>query len=220
MVSENYDAPVEAPEPVVKEIRLYGHLGRRFGRLHHFDVQTPAEAIRALRANFPEFTSEVMSFKGDGYRVTCGKNRTGIAADKLANPIGEDSIKILPFISGAGNGFGQILVGAALIGIGIATGGAGMTLAAAWAVPGMSTIVGAVAFNIGMSLVLGGVAQMLAPSPETRDVPDRPDNKASFSFNGPVNTVVQGNAVPVLYGQLWVGSQVISAGLSSEEYAA
>ena len=29
-------------------VKLYGHLGKRFGKLHRFDISTPAEAIRAL----------------------------------------------------------------------------------------------------------------------------------------------------------------------------
>jgi predicted phage tail protein len=201
----------------MKEIRLYGHLARRFGRVHRFDVRTPAEAVRALRANFPDFAAAVMGFAGKGYRVVCGVERAGLSADALAHPTGEAIIKIVPVISGAGRGLGQIIVGAALIGFGVMTGGAGLSLSAAWAAGGMQ-VAGMLAANIGLSMVLGGVAQMLSPSPKTNGTPDRPENKPSFVFDGPVNTIAQGNAVPVLYGQLWVGSQVVSAGLSVEEY--
>lgn len=204
----------------MKEVRLYGHLARRFGRHHRFDVRTPAEAIRALRANFPSFAREVVSFPGAGYRVVCGYEREGMNLESMTHPTGEAVIKIVPMTSGAGRGLGQIIVGAALIGFGIMTGGAGLSFQAAWAAGGMQ-FAGMLAANIGLSLVLGGVAQMLAPAPKTGgETPDRPENKPSFAFDGPVNTVAQGNAVPVLYGQLWVGSHVVSAGLAAEEYSA
>ena len=32
----------------MREIRLYGHLGSRFGRVFQLDVTSPAEAVHAL----------------------------------------------------------------------------------------------------------------------------------------------------------------------------
>ena len=69
-----------------------------------------------------------------------------------------------------------------------------------------------IAAGIGWSLVLGGVAQLLFKPPELQNS-DRTENQPSFAFNGAVNTVAQGNPVPVGYGRLIVGSQVISLGL-------
>ena len=50
-------------------------------------------------------------------------------------------------------------------------------------------------------------------------VGDGPDNGASYNFNGPVNTTAQGNPVPLLYGEMFVGSATISAGIYSEDQA-
>ena len=61
---------------------------------------------------------------------------------------------------------------------------------------------------------------MLAPQPKTPGAPERPENRPSYAFDGPVNTAAQGNPVPVCYGRLIVGSQVVSAGMMAEEYAA
>ena len=52
--------PLHWPEPhecaaVLREVRLYGALGREFGRVLHLAVATPAEAVRALRAVLPGF---------------------------------------------------------------------------------------------------------------------------------------------------------------------
>ena len=201
----------------MKTILLYGHLGRRFGRVHRYDVRSPAEAVRALCATIEGFRAYLVEYSRPGYRVLVG-GREGRDLDTLALPA-DGTIRIVPVTAGAERGLGAVILGAALIGFGVVTGGAGLALSAAWAAGGM-TFAGYLAANIGLSLVLGGVAQMLAPQPKTPGAPDRPENKPSYAFDGPVNTVAQGNAVPVCYGRLIVGSQVISAGMVAEEYAA
>ncbi|VVD74307.1 phage tail protein [Pandoraea aquatica] len=72
---------------------------------------------------------------------------------------------------------------------------------------------------MGASLALGGVVQLLSPQQSGLSVKDSPDNGASYNFNGPVNTQAQGNPVGVLYGEMTVGSAVISAGIYAEDQA-
>jgi predicted phage tail protein len=196
-------------------VLLYGHLGRRFGRRHRYDVRSPAEAVRALCATIPGFRVYLAEHSAPGYRVLVGKDARDL--DTLAMPANE-AIKIVPVTAGAGKGLGSVILGAALIGFGVMTGGAGLGLGAAWEAGG-TVFAGYLAANIGLSLVLGGVAQMLAPQPKTPGTSDRPENKPSYAFDGAVNTAAQGNPVPVCYGRLIVGSQVISAGMVAEEYA-
>ncbi|SCZ74077.1 hypothetical protein SAMN03159324_05182 [Pseudomonas sp. NFPP18] len=66
-------------------------------------------------------------------------------------------------------------------------------------------------------MVAGGVIQMLSPQAKGLGTQDSPNNRPSYSFNGAVNTSVQGNPVPLLYGRMIVGSAVISAGIYSED---
>jgi len=46
---------------------------------------------------------------------------------------------------------------------------------------------------------------------------ESPDNGASYNFNGPVNVTAQGNPVPVLYGEMMVGSVTVSGDMYSED---
>lgn len=199
----------------MRTVLLYGHLGMRFGRRHRYDVRTPAEAVRALCATLDGFRSYMIEHSRPGYRVLVGRTPRDLAT--LAHPA-DDVIRIVPVTAGAGRGLGQVILGAALIGVGIMTGGASLTLSAAWAAGG-AAFAGYLATNIGISLVLGGVAQMLSPQPKMQGPADRPENKPSYAFDGPANTAAQGNPVPVCYGRLIVGSQVISAGIAVEEMA-
>jgi predicted phage tail protein len=71
---------------------------------------------------------------------------------------------------------------------------------------------------IGASLVLGGVAQLLTPTPSITT--DEGDPRKSFSFSGIQNTSRAGVPVPVVYGETLVGSVVISAGIDIVQVSA
>lgn len=195
----------------MKTIILLGELGKRYGRKHLLDVKSPAEAVRALCANFKDFAAFVSasSDRNVGYRVL--NKRDAVGEDELHNPASQ-RITIAPVVAGAGGSVGKILLGAALI-------------AAAFFVPGLAavalfgtTTLATVAFSVGVSLALGGVAQMLAPQPKS--IGPQEEQQPSYVFNGAVNTSAQGQPVPVGYGRMIVGSAVISAGVSVEDIAA
>lgn len=194
----------------LKTIRLYGDMGKRFGRVHRFAIGSPAEAVRALMANFPAFRPYLAGNLSTPYRVLVGKEAVG--ADQLSDPAGSlEEIKIVPLVAGAGN-YGKIILGAVLIyfSAGIAAPFVGLGVTAA----------GVASF--GFSLILGGISGMLfkPPKPPSAASSERANNQPSYIFNGAVNTVAQGNAVPILYGgPMIIGSQVISTGLSVEQIA-
>ena len=177
----------------MREIRLYGHLGKRFGHVFRFDVKSPAEAIRALRANLDGFEAYLFHHSAPGYHVFVGKRNIG--ENDLSISSGDVAIKIVPVVAGAGHGVFQTILGAVLVVVGV-------WFEQSWLV------------NIGASMMVGGIAQMLIRPPGAAPAPN---NQASYCFNGPVNTTAQGNPVPICYGAMIVGSQVVSAGLSVEQ---
>jgi predicted phage tail protein len=74
-----------------------------------------------------------------------------------------------------------------------------------------------IALGIGASLVLGGVSQLLMPTPQTNLASEKdPRSAESYSFSGIQNVSRQGMPVPIGYGECIVGSIVITAGLTSE----
>ncbi len=182
---------------MLREIRLHGALGRKFGRVHRLAVESAAEAIRALCANFPAFERHLRENSEPGYHVWVG--RQNIGADDLALPAGRDEpIRISPRIAGAKKGgLLQTIIGVVLVVVGVFTANPYIIAA-------------------GASLALGGVAQMLTPVPK-QGKDGTTENKPSYVFSGAVNTTAQGSPVPVLYGQMIVGSAVISAGIYSKD---
>jgi predicted phage tail protein len=191
----------------MREIRLYGKLAKFIGkRVFRADVANAAEAVRFLLANFPQAEKHMAD---QHYRVSLGER--DLELDEIHHPAGQQVIKIVPVVSGAG-AVGRILLGAALIVGAFFTGGA--TLFG-------SVALGSVLFGVGASLVLGGVAQLLTPVPATPTGMDsNSDPRKSYSFSSVQNTSRQGTPVPVVYGETIVGSVVISAGIDIAQVAA
>lgn len=190
----------------IRTIRLYGRLGSKFGRVHKLAVKSAGEAVRALCVLLPGFEAYVTGSqdRGEGYAVFY--DQQNLSKDEIHNPMGCAEIRIAPIVLGAKKaGVFQVILGAVLIVVGVL----------AWFAPPVS----AALINAGIALVIGGVIQLLTPAPKGRAAEDRPDNKASAVFNGPINTQAQGNPVQVLYGELIVGSAVVSAGITAEDQA-
>jgi predicted phage tail protein len=225
----------------MKRVILRGELGKKFGRFHEFELNTPAEAIRALSANFEGFQRELCEAgeRGIGYMVQIGKDAMQ-SLDHIDHPTGSaEAISITPVLQGAGGGgVGQIFAGIGLIAAAIVLGPIGLgVLGATGTIAGTAGVATAIGY-VGAALVLGGTAQLLSPTmstdspgafgstsptrarsrdsfaPENNEVAD---NRSSYIFNGAVNLTAQGNPVPLCYGRMRVGSVVISAGLSVED---
>ncbi len=183
----------------LRTIRLYGYLGARFGRVHRLAVASTAEAIRALCAMLPGFERELMTSKDRGVAYACFLGRQNINEEQLRDPAGRADIRIAPVVQGnKRGGVLQTIVGAVMIVVGTYFG-------QGWLV------------NMGYSMVIGGVVQMLSPQSTQLGTKDGPDNGASYNFNGPVNTTAQGNPAPLLYGEMFIGSAVVSAGIYSQD---
>jgi len=195
---------------MLRKIKLYGKLAKFIGhRVLEADVATAAEAVRFLLANWPELESHM---NDQHYRVSIGTY--DIDLEELHHPVGAAPISFVPVVAGAG-AVGRILAGIAIIAFAIVTAGAGL-------VAGLGLGFGAsTAISIGLvgaSLIIGGVAQLLTPTPKISQ--DEGDPRKSFSFSGIQNTSRAGVPVPVVYGETLVGSVVISAGIDIVQVSA
>lgn len=196
----------------VRTIRLYGTLGAKFGRVHRFVCDDTAGAIRALCAMIPGFHQFLAESKEKGLGFSCFIGKENIGEEGLTYPVGNEDIRIAPIILGSGRGgFFQVILGVALIGLSFVPG----LNVAVWA--GASTTWAGLSFSLGVAMLLGGVSQLLTRQPKGLAGVENPDNGASYNFNGPVNVTAQGNPVPVLYGEMIVGSVTISGDMYSED---
>lgn len=190
-------------------VKAYGELKKVLGnkKIHTFrNCHNIKQLFNAIEANYRDFYKFLADNAKTNFYILIN-NKTAISRDNVSmqNFKDGDEIKIVPLLSGSGEDWGSVLtvvVGAILIWLSWGTNPNG------WQMLGM---------GMGINMVTSGVSQLLfkpeVVEPSTYESSDK--SKASYAFNGAVNLTSQGNAVPVGYGRLRVGSQVIGAGLYS-----
>lgn len=191
----------------MRQIMLYGELGEKFGKTHTFDVKSVGEAINALVANFKEFKKHLVESDSrlSGYEVWDGDYNLDATEDDFAKK-GCGNIRIVPIITGA-SAVGRIVAGVVLMVLAVVSAG--------WSIPATGTLAGAV-FGFGASMVLGGVVGLMTQNSSGTSTSSDSKNSQSYIFSGPANTTRQGNPVFVGYGEMVVGSQVISQSLITD----
>ncbi|HDL6452227.1 TPA: tail assembly protein [Escherichia coli] len=183
---------------------LHGDL-QRFGRRLSLYVNTAAEAIRALSLQVPGFRRQM----NEGwYQIRIAGRDAGEneLSARLNEPLANGAVlHIVPRLAGAkSGGVFQTVLGAALV------------AAAIW-MPGISIAASNIMFSVGAAMTLGGVAQMLAPKPETPEYNSADNGKQNTYFSSLDNMIAQGNPMPVPYGEMLVGSRRISQDISTRD---
>jgi predicted phage tail protein len=190
-------------------ILLSGSLAKAFGRQHFRQLETGAvvEAFSALKNTLDGFEDFIIDSARRGLRFAIFRNRENVGESEFTLS-GTTEIRIVPVIAGSKNGgLFQSVMGAALIVVGaIITGGSF----------GSAAPFGSALIMMGVSMVAGGIVQMLTPVPSSKSGSQQEqastENKPSYLFNGAFNSTQQGLPVPIVYGQMLVGSSVVGVG--------
>jgi predicted phage tail protein len=202
-------------------IRLLGEAGRRFGRRFQLAVKTPAEALRALCVQLPDLRQYLLESGENGinWRVVT-EDPMGLDEDQMLWPLSKRMV-LAPLPAGRG-GAGKILAGVALVALAVLLlPGAPLAGALGFSIGGQAV---AAIGSISLSLIFGGVAEMLTPTPKMPTVGGvvgggptegrSTDQLKSFTFDKSNANTIQGDVVPVLYGERIVGAlPVLSFGL-------
>ncbi len=206
------------------KITIYGDLAKIVGdRVFHANINSVIDSYRFLKCNFPILQSYMLE---KNYVVKVGDRN--IDETELFYPVGDDDIKIVPVATGSGKP-GKIIGGAFLIGASFLFPGAGLfgyqalgaTGTAGLAGAGIGTAIGTGLSYVGASMVLGGIHQMITPTPPDfqTDVGGGANSNAgkSMTFNGVVNSSASGVGIPICYGEVFTGSVVVSAGIDTTQ---
>lgn len=202
------------------EVKLLGELGRRFGRSYSFVASSPKEIISALSHQIEGFKDYLRDAheNGIGFRLVDG-DADGMSYEDTM--MGCKQLIIAPIVTGGG-AIGRILLGVALVALAFVSFGTsavfGGFLAAGAAGAGSAagfTVGSAILFNLGVSLVLTGVASLLTP-PVSQ--PKETERKDSFLFDRATELTTQGQPVPLLYGKFLAASPlIISSAITTQQ---
>ena len=191
---------------MLKTIKLYGVLAKKFGKQFKFDVANTREAMRALSTQVPGFEKFMLHAHEHGLTFAVWQDKDNIDAKQLDLNTDASVIKVVPKVIGAGGNSGLLstILGAVLIVAGVFTFGA-------------TSAMGVALIGAGIGMAVGGIAQMLMPKVDSTQNQNEDGNKANKGFGGAVTTIAQGNPVPILYGQREVGGFIASAGQYPED---
>ena len=192
----------------LKKIKVYGKLRQFLGKSYFMAaVKSPQQAMSFLMANFEGIQKHM---NGQIYKVKMGGR---VITEEYLSMSGQGDIQIIPVATGSAPVI-PIIIGAGAIGAGAAIGTA--TLAA-------SLLSGAL-ITVGASMVAGGITDLISPQkpvPNVSSVSEiDPNIKGSYSFTGIQNVNNCGVPIPIIYGLVFTGSILISAGTDTSQIVA
>jgi len=175
-------------------IHLGGKLGKMFGKLWTLSVSSPAEAIRAICINTEGRFREYLETEGRNkyYKVCIGNKKNTLSVDELTGRTGKSDIYIIPVIKMSG-GVAKMIVGALLV-------------VAGFLLLGPVPPLGYALIAAGVSLIVGGVVELLTPIPKM----EKEDNRSSSIFQGNAATISQNTPVGLIYGRVVVAPMPIA----------
>ena len=186
-------------EQGLRKIKVYGRLAEFLGwHVNYADVKNIRDVYKYLKCNNPEIDAHIMESM---YRITVNNDLIKTEEDLMMKTEGE--IRIIPIVSGAWFWVAALFVG----------GGAA---AAASSIAIVATI-GAALVTTGISMAISGVTNMLFPQqqPNVGDTTSglsETDARVNYSFNGIQNVSRSGVCIPLIYGEVFTGSIVVSSG--------
>ncbi|XES85868.1 tail assembly protein [Franconibacter pulveris] len=202
---------------MLKTLILEGRMARKFGREHKFEVADLPEMLRAMCSQVRGFKRYLSEAHMNGIRFAFFNGQNNIGLDEFDMTRGGTVYRIDAITEGAKRGgVLQVVIGAVALVAAYFTAGASLT--ALGLSYGVATATTTALTGLGLSMMLGGVVQLLTPQPNYNvGASSSTDNKPNYAFGAPVNTVAMGYPVPVLYGQREIGGAIISAGMFSSD---
>lgn len=199
-------------------IIIHGEMGEIFGNFHKFEITKLLDIAKALTAQNKGFKRYCISKFQDGisyvYIDPKNPNKKWNTAEELLEEEAPEEVHIVPSV--CGSGVVVAVVSAVVSTVVAAAAAVGGVLAAA----GAWLAGGSMLANLAVGLIIQGIMALLFPV-------ELPNNKAqtteskldtsSYLFSNLKNTLTQGFPVPLLYGELRVGSNVVSTDVRGED---
>lgn len=189
------------------KLTIYGRL-RKFIGQSTFEIaaKSPKEAFSFLLNNFKGVREHI---KDQEYCVMAGDLRV---TEELLDMYTESDIKIVPVVHGE-----VWWLAAAFLGGGAAAAAIGGIFTAT--VFGVS--IASALTTIGVTFLISGVTDLLTPDPVNPNLSRQEDpNDPSFSFTGLLNNSKQGVPINIAYGEILIGSTLVSSSVDTFQVVA
>tara|TARA_S200000501_G_scaffold102742_1_gene96255 strand:+ start:11126 stop:11830 length:705 start_codon:yes stop_codon:yes gene_type:complete len=185
----------------MQKVKLVGEIAK-FGSSWETNCANIGDIFKLIDCQTPGFRQHLVrgADAGIGYTIKRGEDYLEEGEELLLSLNNEDII-ITEIPAGAKSGGAKLIAGAIIIAVSL--------------IPGVGAFLGPkltmMLFTVGANLAISGIAQLMAPGPETDQ-----KQEEGYLFQGPQNNIQQGLPVPVCYGELLVGGAPISLSFRPE----
>ena len=177
------------------KIKLHGGLAKNFGEDFELNLSDPKYIVQAIDANHKGFKKEVMKMHKQGFHyamIIDGKDISDCTDEDLSNC---KKIDLVPIIVGSLWFLIPFIAAAATAAV----------IAAGWGI--IATTLALVAISVASALLMAALAPD-GPDPVLSSSESRVLEQ-SYKFSNKANITRQGNALPIGYGRMIIGSNVI-----------
>ena len=182
---------------MLKTVKLYGDLADFVGwKEQKAEVRNTREVMKFLICNHPKLENYMVD---KYYRIDMGGYDA--TEDDLYNPI-KNEIKIIPVVEGA---FFFAILGGLLIGA-----------SKLQALASFKTLTGILS-SLGTHLIIQDITNYLTPKPKPMSSLEPEDATVNFAFSGVTNVSRAGVALPLVYGEIFIGSINVSNGIDTDQ---
>lgn len=193
---------------------IHGKLGKVYGKNHKFKLTRMNEIVPAINANAPGFKHKILADFKSGYHYYFidpkNPDKKYDRPEVFLNAKPPEEIHIVPAILGAGP--------VALIVGGLGLGAFSTTVTTTFMIGATEIVLADILLNIAIGLIIQGISAILFPPPEpVSQMQETRIDTSSYIFSSLKNTATQGFPVPLVYGELRVGSNIVSTNVVSED---
>lgn len=188
-----------------RKVYLEGDIAQKFGKEFTANVTSVRDVFRLMEANHPTLKKYLVDCheKGIGFSIQVADKSIEKEEDLLTT-LNEGDITIFAVPAGSKSGGAKILAAIAIVAIMFMFPGTFFELGK-WGVVEGLTWQGMAAATLAINLSLTGLQQLMAPDPSVDS-----DGPEAYLFNGSEQNIIEGDPVPILYGELRVPGRPIA----------
>ena len=194
-----------------RSVYLQGELGERFGHKFIVNSDNYADIFKCINANRPGWMPYVRKCHEEDIAFIVETENGAIDQEDLLTPITKGDVTISLVPAGSKKGMGKILAAVVLVLMiiympamaaeTVGTYGQTVNLLSVGGLSGLGQATALLAVNLAMA----GIQQIMAPDPAVDQ-----DNPTNYLFSGGANNAVEGDPIPIMYGELRVPGRPIS----------
>ncbi len=207
-----------------RKVTLAGELKEKFGEVFYVNADSHQDILKCIEANRPEFKRYLLDSIDKDVGFTIDMAGESVAEEDLLVPLTEGDVTITAIPAGSKTGMGKILAAIALAVLVVYTAGAATLAASGTTGAGFGATLSAgmgasfsgmqmIGMGLAVNLAFAGMQQLMAPDPAV----DK-DTAVNYMYSGSAQTIVEGDPLPVLYGELRVPGRPVGLDIINGVY--